>query len=119
MACGTSNPKKGPGGCIGVRPTNLDAFCGLGEGIKKCPLGSPVGHTSGVQGTKPLDMVLGSNTCQSLVHLAGSKSEFIFPVSPRLPFVIILFMDRMGRISRHSEGVVEINFSSHRVSSLP
>ena len=27
------HPQQGPGGCMGVRPTVLHVFCGLGEGI--------------------------------------------------------------------------------------
>uniref|UniRef100_A0A3B3YXB8 Solute carrier family 29 member 1b n=1 Tax=Poecilia mexicana TaxID=48701 RepID=A0A3B3YXB8_9TELE len=36
---------------MGVRPTGLHAFCGLGEGVQPCPLGG----SPGVWGTGPFD----------------------------------------------------------------
>ncbi|PWA30265.1 hypothetical protein CCH79_00020260 [Gambusia affinis] len=56
---------------LGVRPTSLHVFCGLGEGVRPCPSGSPVGvlQEYGVPGS-----LIRADRCQSLVHIAGSKS---------------------------------------------
>ncbi|TWW78160.1 R2DM Retrovirus-related Pol polyprotein from type II retrotransposable element [Takifugu flavidus] len=59
--------------------------------------------------------------CQSLVRIAGSKSN-LFPVRvvlrqgcPLSPILFIIFMDR---ISRCSHGVEGVRFGDHRIGSL-
>ena len=50
-------------------------FCEPGEGIQPCPLGSPLGNILLEYGvTGPLIQAL-YDQCQSLVHIAGSKSD--------------------------------------------
>ena len=48
-------PRQDPGGCMGVRPTGLHVFGGLGESIRLCPSGSPVVGAPGVWSAGPLD----------------------------------------------------------------
>ena len=64
--------------------------------------------------------------CQSLVCIAGSKSD-PFPVRvglrqgcPLSPILFIIFMDRifMDRISRRSQGIEGVRFGDLRIGSL-
>ncbi|TWW64993.1 hypothetical protein D4764_22G0006400 [Takifugu flavidus] len=69
------HPQQGLRGCMGVCPTSPHVFCGLGEGIRPCPSGGPVGgvlREYGVSG--PLIRAVRSlyDRCQSLVRIAGN-----------------------------------------------
>ncbi|TWW81814.1 hypothetical protein D4764_01G0016290 [Takifugu flavidus] len=59
---------------MGVCPTSPHVFCGLGEGIRPCSSGGPVGvlREYGVSG--PLIWAVRSlyDRCQSLVRIAGN-----------------------------------------------
>ncbi|TWW77405.1 hypothetical protein D4764_12G0007950 [Takifugu flavidus] len=65
------HPQQGLRGCMGVCPTSPHVFCGLGEGIRPCPSGDPVGvlREYGV-----LIRAIRSlyDRCQSLVRIAGN-----------------------------------------------
>ena len=59
--------------------------------------------------------------CQSLVRIAGSKSD-VFPVRvglrqgcPLSPILFIIFMDR---ISRRSQGIEGVRFGDLKIGSL-
>ncbi|TWW74534.1 hypothetical protein D4764_14G0005370, partial [Takifugu flavidus] len=49
------HPQQGLRGCMGVCPTSSHVFCGLGEGIRLCPLGGPVRGPPRVWGVGPPD----------------------------------------------------------------
>ena len=97
--------------------------CGLGEGIRPCPSGSPVGGSPEYGVSDPLIRAVRSlyDQCQSLVRIAGNKSD-LFPVRvglrqgcPLSPILFIIFMDR---ISRHSQGIEGVRFGDLRIGSL-
>jgi len=48
-------------GGMGVCPSSLHALCGLGEGLRPCPLGNPVGGTAGIWATGAV------GTCHSVL----------------------------------------------------
>ena len=96
-------------------------LCGLGEGIRPCTSGSPVGGSPGV--SDPLIRAVRSlyDRCQSMVRIASNKSD-LFPVRvglrqgcPLSPILFIIFMDR---ISRRSQGIEGVRFGDLRIGSL-
>ena len=58
---------------MGVCSTSLHVFCGLGEGVRPCPSGSPVGGASGVWSDGAVRSLY--DRCQNLVCIAGSQSD--------------------------------------------
>ncbi|XP_061625696.1 probable ATP-dependent RNA helicase DDX17 isoform X2 [Phyllopteryx taeniolatus] len=68
------HPWQGPRGCMGVRPTSLHVFCGLGEGVDRVPQGVLWGVLREYGVPNPLIRAVRSlyDRSQSFVRLSGN-----------------------------------------------
>ena len=89
-------------------PTSPHVLCGLGEGIRPCPMWHSVGGALGVQVGGPLLRAVQSmyERSRSLVRIAGSESD-LFPVHvglqqgcPLSLVLFIIFMDIISSVTR-------------------
>lgn len=110
-------PPKTTRGFMGVCPTNINVFCGLGKCIQPCSSGGPVGGA----GPRLRTIKFLYNWSECLVRIASNKSDlFLMDAGlhqgcPFSPILCITFMDRMFSFSQEVEGV---QFSDLRITSL-
>ena len=136
-------PRRSVGGVMGVRPSSLHVFCGIGKGLRPCPPGSPVGGgycgEYGVLGLLLWAIQSLYNQSKSCVRKLGTNTSNMFPVRvslrqncPLTPILFVIFMDRiptmqpgggecpgLGPSELHLCSLQMMTFSTHRGGLLP
>lgn len=75
----------------------LHVFSGLGEGLRLCPLGNPVGTMTGVWGTRAISFPC-TTKVRASVFSAQSQTFFQWVLDSLI--LVVIFIDRISRCSK-------------------